>query len=169
MNKQFIFFWSGPFSNWYKTNFTIDGITYNCAEQYIMHQKALLFADNDIAKQIMASNNPKEQKALGRKIKNFDMYYWNENCVQFVFRGNHAKFLQNKRLYDMLMNTSPNTLVEASPFDTIWGIGIDEKTAIKVPQSEWKGTNWLGYTLTYLREFFEEEERIEREYKNGRA
>jgi ribA/ribD-fused uncharacterized protein len=168
MNKQFTFFWQGPFSQWHRANFTINGVTYNCAEQYMMHQKALLFADYDVAKQIMASTNPKEQKALGRKIKNFDMHWWNENCIQIVFRGNHGKFSQNKRLYDMLMNTTPNTLVEASPFDNIWGIGIDEKTAIKTPQEEWKGTNWLGYTLTNLREFFEEEERIEKAQKNVR-
>ena len=67
MNKQFTFFWQGPFSQWHRANFTIDGVTYNCAEQYMMHQKALLFADYDVAKQIMASTNPKEQKALDRK------------------------------------------------------------------------------------------------------
>jgi len=162
MNKQtYLYFWQGPFSQCYRTQFTVNGITYNCAEQYVMHHKALLFADHDSAKLILASTNPKEQKALGSKLKNFDMHWWNENCIQIVFRGNFAKFSQNKRLYDMLMNTNPHTLVNASKFDSIWGIGLEEGVAKKTDPEEWPGTNWLGYTLSYLREFFEEEERIE--------
>ena len=167
MNKQFTFFWQGPFSQWYKSNFTIDGITFNTAEQYMMYNKAKLFADEDIAKQILNTGDPKTQKALGRKVKNFDMTWWNENCVQIVFRGNHAKFSQNKRLYDMLMNTNPSTLVEASPYDNIWGIGLNEEDAKKTEAAKWPGKNWLGIVLTDLREYFLEEERILQEHKKN--
>ena len=163
MNNQYLFFWQGPFSQWFRSNFTVGGITFNTCEQYMMYHKALLFDDNEIAKQILKTNDPKTQKALGRKVKKFDMAYWNEHCLQIVFRGNHAKFSQNKRLYDMLMNTSPSLLVEASPFDQIWGIGIDEKTALMTPAEQWPGTNWLGKTLVNLRDHFDTEEEIERE------
>lgn len=168
-NQNYLYFWSGPFSNWHKANFIIDGIKFSCTEQYVMYHKALLFADKDIAKQILATNNPKEHKKLGRAVKNFDMVYWNENCIQIMFRGNHAKFTQNKRLYDMLMNTSPSLLVEASPYDKIWGNGLSEEDSKKTEPAKWPGTNWLGKTLTELREFLLEEERIVQEYKNGRA
>lgn len=161
MNTQYTFFFTGPFSQWYKSNFVLDGITFNTAEQYMMYQKALLFEDTEIATQILKTNDPRKQKELGRKVKKFDMSYWNEHCLQLVFRGNHAKFSQNKRLYDMLMNTSPTILVEASPYDKIWGIGLDEKAAAKTPESDWPGTNWLGRTLTHLREHFENEEALE--------
>lgn len=160
-NEKYVFFWGGVFSQWYKSNFTLDGITFNTAEQYMMYKKAMLFEDTEIAKQILKCNDPKKQKELGRKVKNFEMSKWNEHCLQYVFRGNHAKFDQNKRLYDMLMNTAPALLVEASPFDKIWGIGLDEKAASKTPESEWPGTNWLGKTLTNLRDHFTEEEAIE--------
>jgi len=166
---EHLFFWNGPFSQWHRAYFTVDGVQFNCAEQYTMYSKAKLFANNDIANQILATNNPKEHKKLGRAVKGFDMVYWNENCIQIVFRGNHAKFSQNKRLYDMLMNTNPSQLVEASPYDNVWGIGLNEEDAKKTDPSKWPGKNWLGKTLDELREFFLEEERITREDKNGRT
>lgn len=159
-NPQHVFFWQGPFSQWYHTNFVLEGIKFNTAEQYMMYHKAKLFADDNIAKQILASTNPKEQKALGRKVKNFDLVWWNENAVPIVFRGNHAKFSQNKNLYNRLMNTGTGLLVEASPFDPIWGIGLNEDDAKKVQPENWPGKNWLGIVLTDLREYFKEEERI---------
>ena len=161
-NNVYFFFWGGVFSQWFKSNFTLEGISFNTAEQYMMYKKAMLFDDTETAKQILKTNDPKRQKELGRKVKKFDMTYWNEHCLQIVFRGNHAKFDQNKRLYDMLMNTSPTLLVEASPFDKIWGIGMDEKAASKTPESDWPGTNWLGKTLTNIRDHFENEEAIEK-------
>ena len=169
MNNQYTFFWSGFFSQWYKSNFELEGITFNTAEQYMMYKKAMLFNDTEIAKQILNTGDPKTQKALGRKVKNFSMSKWNEHCLQIAFRGNHAKFTQNKYLYRQLMNTGTTILVEASQFDPIWGIGLNEEDAKKTPDTQWPGSNWLGLTLTNLREFLQEEERIEREYKNGRA
>ena len=163
--QKYLFFSNGPFSNWYKTNFTVDGITFNCTEQYMMYHKAILFANPDIAQKILKENSPREQKALGRKVKNFDMYYWNENAIQIVFKGNHAKFSQNKRLYNMLKNTSPAILVEASPWDKIWGNGLSEEDSKKTPPENWPGTNWLGLTLTEVREFLLSEEAIAKERK----
>lgn len=166
---EYLYFWNGPFSQWHRAHFTVDGLQFNCAEQYMMYHKAILFNSPDIAKAILKETNPKEHKKLGRSVKGFDMHWWEENAIQIVFRGNHAKFSQNKRLYDMLMNTNPSTLVEASPFDKVWGNGLSEEDSKKIDPSKWPGKNWLGLTLTNLREYFTEEERIEREYKNGRT
>ena len=169
MNKTYTFFWNGPFSQWYNSNFIMDNIQFNTAEQYMMYHKAMLFDDVDSAKKILATRDPKTQKALGRTVQNFNMSIWNDNCVQIVFRGNHAKFNQNKHLYNILMKTGTTDLVEASPYDKIWGIGLNEDDAKKTNPDSWPGSNWLGIILTDLREHFKEEERIEREYKNGRS
>jgi len=169
MNKQYTFFWNGPLSQWYQSNFKVGGITFNTAEQYMMYHKAMMFGDTAIAKQILNTGDPKTQKALGRKVAGFKMSEWNKQCIQIVYRGNHAKFTQNQYLYKALMNTGTTTLVEASPFDTIWGIGLDEKTARVTPEDDWKGTNWLGLTLTQLREFLKDEEEIERKEKLAQA
>jgi len=165
MSNQHTFFWSGPFSQWYKSNFTLDGITFNTAEQYMMYHKAMLFNDTEIAKQILNTGDPKTQKALGRKVQNFNMSKWNEHCLQIVFKGNHAKFTQNKYLYRQLLNTGSTLLVEASPYDSIWGIGLNETDAKKTPEHEWPGSNWLGQTLTNLRDFLREEEKIDKQLK----
>lgn len=170
-NTQHVFFWTGPFSQWYHSNFVLDGIKYNTAEQYMMYHKARLFSNpfNDaIAEQILASTNPKEQKALGRKVRDFDMVWWNENAIQIAFRGNHGKFSQNKNLYNRLMNTGNSLLVEASPFDSIWGVGLNEEDAKKTPPEQWPGKNWLGIVLTDLREHFKNEERIAMENKHAK-
>lgn len=166
-SSQYLYFFKGPFSTWHKSNFKLDGINYSSTKQYLMHQKALLFADKEIAKKILATNNPKEHKQLGISIKNFDKIYWNDHCIQFMFRACHAKFTQNKRLYDMLLNTAPAVLVEASEFDKIWGNGLNEDESKKTSTDKWPGTNWLGKTLTELRDFLLEEERIEREYASS--
>lgn len=163
MTTKYTFFWQGVFSNWARSNFTLDGITFNTNEQYMMYKKAMLFNDTATAQLILKSSNPKECKALGRKVKGFDNVWWNDNCIEIVFRGAHAKFSQNPRLYNMLMNTGNSQLVEASPFDKIWGIGLDEETAKKTNPDDWPGTNWLGIILTDLREHFLEEERIAKE------
>ena len=105
MDNTHTFFFTVPLSTWYRSNFTIAGIQYNTVEQYMMYHKAILFNSPDIAKQIIRESNPKEQKRLGRLVKGFDRIWWDENCLQLAFRCNHAKFSQNKRLYDMLMNT----------------------------------------------------------------
>lgn len=150
--KKYTFFWSGIYSQWYKASFTIQGTTYNCAEQYMMHQKAILFGDYHAAKLIMETKNPREQKAIGRTVKGFIASVWNARAKFIVKRGNHAKFTQNPELLEALLATAPTILVEASPRDSIWGIGIDEEKARKTPPEKWPGTNWLGEVLTELRE-----------------
>ncbi|BCO16270.1 NADAR family protein_gp217 [Bacillus phage vB_BceM_WH1] len=148
---NYTFFWGGIFSQWHKSKFEVDGITFNCAEQYMMYQKALLFGDEEVAKKILTKSNPRDQKDLGRKVKGFVEETWNKHAKEIVYKGNYAKFTQNPELLKGLKATGQTLLVEASPHDDIWGIGLDEKTARKTPEKDWKGTNWLGEVLTNLR------------------
>lgn len=149
---KYTFFWSGPFSNWTKAPFFLDGRTYNCVEQYVMTKKALMFGDVEVSINIMDTDNPREQKAWGRKVRNFEIDKWTAVARDVVFRGCLAKFTQNEDMLTHLMNTRDTLLVEASPVDKVWGIGLDEKTAAVTPIDDWKGTNWLGQCLTEVRE-----------------
>jgi ribA/ribD-fused uncharacterized protein len=148
---NFTFFWSGPFSQWEPSFFTIGGIRYNCAEQYMMAAKAELFNDIVILSQIMKSNSPKEQKALGRQVSGFNETAWNKVARFFVYQGNYAKFTQNPDLLVQLFDTGETLLVEASPYDKVWGIGLTAEQAAITPYIEWPGKNWLGEMLTKVR------------------
>ena len=148
---NYVFFWDGIYSQWYNAPMVIDGITYNCCEQYMMHQKALTFGDTETAELIMKTESPRDQKALGRQVKNFDKAKWNSVCVGIVYKGNYAKFSQNVDLADELLATGNKIIVEASPYDTIWGIGMGEKEpGIKNP-ANWKGLNLLGWSIMLVR------------------
>lgn len=96
--EQFTFFWHGPFSQWHGCRFKIDGVTYNCAEQYMMAQKAVLFKDDATLDKIMASDSPRIQKGLGRKVRGFNQSKWDAGARDIVYRGNWAKFTQNEDL-----------------------------------------------------------------------
>lgn len=157
INQGFEFFWSGTFSQWKNSRFVEDGITFTSAEQYMMYHKAKLFSDLQIARQILAVSHPKEIKALGRKVKNFNENVWDEHKYEIVKRGNILKFSQNPRLKEELMRTGNRILVEASPFDDIWGIkmGVDDPR-INNPIN-WRGQNLLGFALTEVREILKGE------------
>lgn len=142
------FFWGGPFSNWYRSEFTINNVTYNCGEQYMMHQKALLFNDNDIANKIMSAKYPKEQKKLGRLVKNYDNDTWDKNRYDIVKKGLREKFLQNEDLKNELLKYKGWVIVEASPEDSLWGIGFHQSNALE-NKDKW-GLNLLGKILTEL-------------------
>ena len=150
--NDFVFFWGGTYSQWCPSNFTIDGITYNCCEQYMMAKKALLFGDTHHYALIMKSKNPAEQKALGRKVKGFDKEKWEAVCRKIVYDANYAKFTQNPTMKAELMSTCDKELVEASPEDKIWGIGLHERDSKAWDKSTWQGTNWLGEAITQVRE-----------------
>lgn len=152
---NFAFFYRGCFSQWFPSKYTDEKfkITFSCAEQSMMYFKAILFNDKASATKILKAKRPEEQKALGRKVLNFNIETWNINAKKIVFRNNYFKFTQNEKLYKTLLETNDLLLVEASPYDDIWGIkrGIDYKN-ISDP-STWRGTNWLGEVLTEVREF----------------
>lgn len=160
-----IYFWKvnepyGIFSQWYKSDF-IDccGIKFNCAEQYMMYHKANLFNDKEIAEKILKEKDPKNIKALGRKIKNFDQQEWDKKKFYIVVNGNYYKFSQNPKLKSILLDTNDEIIAEASPLDTIWGIGIDEKSAQN--GDKWQGENLLGKALVVVRNMIKDEEELE--------
>jgi ribA/ribD-fused uncharacterized protein len=145
-----------PFSNWYAVNFIDEeGNEYNCSEQYMMAEKARLFGDETIREMILQSKDPREQKELGRKVKGFDSNKWNLHAKDIVYAGCYHKFTQNPKIMNTLMETRGTLLVEASPYDKIWGIGLGEDDPARLDPRKWKGTNWLGEVLTKLRDNLE--------------
>jgi ribA/ribD-fused uncharacterized protein len=151
ITDKHVFFWNGIYSQWHKAPMTIDKIEYNSCEQYMMHQKALLFGDEEIAELIMQENNPREQKKFGRMIKGFDKALWDKNCLAIVYEGNFAKFSQNAGLKAEMLSTGNKIFVEASPLDNIWGIGLDENAEGIDDPSYWLGLNLLGQALNLVK------------------
>jgi ribA/ribD-fused uncharacterized protein len=127
-------------------------VEYNTAEQFMMAQKALLFGDTKTHTKIMKEKSPREQKALGRGVEGFSIPIWQEHAKNIVYAANYAKFSQNPELAAALKATVGTTLVEASPYDNIWGIGLTEDDHNAQSRSTWKGLNWLGEVLTKVRE-----------------
>ena len=112
------------FSQWFEIEFGVEEHKYNCAEQYMMAQKAWLFKDIEIFGKILDARDPKEIKALGREVKNFDSKIWNKHKFEIVFKRNLGKYGCNPELKEFLLSTGNKILVEASPYDKIWGIGM---------------------------------------------
>ena len=148
---KYVFFWGGEFSQWYKSDFAVEGVVYTSCEQFMMHKKALFFLDEEIAEKIMQTNDPKKQKALGRSVRGFKADEWSSVALSYVIEGNFAKFSQNEKLKQSLIATGSRILVEASPHDRIWGVGRSEDDVdIETPML-WNGTNLLGFALVTVR------------------
>ena len=124
---------------------------YSCAEQFMMAEKARLFGDEEMLQKIMEARHPKEMKAYGRAVRGFDKDKWEKACYEIVKRGNEAKFSQNPELLEYLLGTKNRILVEASPRDRIWGIGMGKANPDAECPLKWKGTNLLGFALTEVR------------------
>ena len=152
ITNKYVFFWNGIYSQWHKAPMIIEGVEYNCCEQYMMHQKALTFNDLEIAKKVLQTSNPKDQKGLGRQIKGFDKDKWDSVCLGIVYKGNFAKFTQNPDLMSALLSTGDRLLVEASPLDKIWGIGMAEEDPAVDDPANWKGLNLLGWSITLVKQ-----------------
>lgn len=152
--SRYEFFWSNssPFSNWYMSKFEMDDVEFNCAEQAMMYYKAILFNDDEAADKVMKATSPREQKALGRSVKNFDQTVWESKREDIMFDILFAKFSQNEHLKDALLKTGDRILVEASPYDRIWGIGLSEYDVRAADETKWQGLNLLGKTLNRVRE-----------------
>jgi len=157
--EKFTFFYGGPFSNFHPVYFTdVGGISYSCTEQYYMAKKAKFFKDNYHYEMIMNENNPKQQKKYGRKVNNFSRTLWygafadDNPAKKIMYKGNFLKYTQNEKLRKMLLDTEGTELVEASPRDDLWGIGLEADNFQASRKRFWRGKNWLGEILTQIRE-----------------
>lgn len=153
ITDEYVFFYKEYLSQWNKESFKDnEGIEYTCAEQYMMAKKAQLFNDDEMYALIMEDIHPKKMQQYGRQVAKFDKRVWDQNAIAIVYQGNMFKFRDNPRLLEGLVATRGRTLVEASPVDRIWGIGLSEDSQFCEDCEKWRGTNWLGYTLTNLRD-----------------
>jgi ribA/ribD-fused uncharacterized protein len=160
---QFLFFWGhrrsadgsitkSCFSQWWEAPFVIEGRTYFTAEHWMMASKASLFGDMEIMEKILETPSPANVKKLGRKVKNFDPAIWEKHKYSIVVTGNVQKFAQHPALKSFLLNTGDKVLVEASPMDAIWGIGMSVEHPTVNDPSSWRGENLLGYALMEARD-----------------
>lgn len=147
---------SACFSQWYDCYFEVAGVQYHTTEQYMMASKARLFGDDEVFNDIMEASNPYDYKKLGRKIRGFEQALWDARKYDIVVEGNKAKFGQNADIREFILSTGDAILVEASPYDKIWGIGLDRETAQKGTVEQWQGENLLGCALMDVRDWLRE-------------
>jgi ribA/ribD-fused uncharacterized protein len=160
---KYVFFWghrpqrdggigTGCLSQWWPSVFTVDGVRFATAEHYMMWRKAQLFGDEEAARRIVVASHPRQAKMLGRRVRGFDEQTWAERRRSIVREASVAKFGQRPELREFLIGTGERILVEASPTDRVWGIGLaatDERTA---DPARWRGLNLLGFALMEARE-----------------
>ena len=159
---RYLFFWGHQpqkdgsiskscFSQWFEAAFTVDGTTYATAEHFMMAEKARLFADEEARARILSAGTPAQAKKLGRGVKGFDEQAWDDARFGIVVKGNLAKFSQNPPLAEFLSQTGDRVLVEASPVDRIWGIGLAATDAEALTPHRWHRLNLLGFALMEVR------------------
>jgi ribA/ribD-fused uncharacterized protein len=160
---DFLFFWGhrppraggvgpGCLSQWWPAPFRVGGTAYPTAEHFMMASKARLFGDELVASRILDDPSPGAAKTLGRAIRGYDEEMWAANRYSIVIDGNMAKFGQNPALLAYLVATAGRVLVEASPTDRVWGIGLAADDRRAAQPSQWKGLNMLGFALMDVRE-----------------
>jgi ribA/ribD-fused uncharacterized protein len=163
LNPKYLFFWGhrptadglvskSCFSQWFEAPFLIDGERYATAEHFMMAEKARLFGDSETRQRVLAARTPAEAKKLGRGVKNFDEAAWLAERFQIVVAANRAKFSQNPPMAEFLARTGEQVLVEASPVDAIWGIGLAADHADAAHPMRWPGFNLLGFALMQVRD-----------------
>jgi ribA/ribD-fused uncharacterized protein len=159
---KYVFFWGHTprvpdvtdqscLSNWFPARFVLHTITYPTAEHYMMAEKAKLFGDEKIREKIIAANSPGKAKSLGRRVSDFDEAAWESGRFEIVVEANVAKFSQNENLGALLRATGSKVLVEASPQDRVWGIGIGRDDKDAENPAAWRGLNLLGFALMEAR------------------
>ncbi|KZN40115.1 hypothetical protein N483_18170 [Pseudoalteromonas luteoviolacea NCIMB 1944] len=159
---KYVFFWghqekSGQvskscFSQWYESKFQEDGNEFFTAEHYMMYHKAKLFGDYDACEKVLSARSPAKAKAIGREVLGFEQTLWDEKRFEIVVNANLAKFSQNADLKAFLLSTGNRVLVEASPVDKIWGIGLVQDNPASENPDSWKGLNLLGFALMEVRD-----------------
>ncbi|MEU3496641.1 NADAR family protein [Kitasatospora cineracea] len=161
-HPKYLYFWghqpqrdgqigSGALSQWWPSPFSVDGVQYRTAEHWMMAGKARLFEDEEIVPKILRARTPAEAKNLGRLVKGFDEDRWVAHRFELVVTGSTAKFEQDERLRTYLLRTGGRVLVEASPLDRIWGIGLAADDERAGSPARWRGLNLLGFALMEAR------------------
>lgn len=162
LQPKYVFFWGhrpqkdgsvgkGCFSQWWPSSFELEGVTYASAEHYMMAEKARLFGDEATRQAILKAASPAEAKKLGAQAFGFVEEIWLQHRYQIVVRGNLARFTQNSEIGEFLRRTGERVLVEASPVDRIWGIGLAEEDPRCQHPDQWCGLNLLGFALMEVR------------------
>jgi ribA/ribD-fused uncharacterized protein len=160
---KYLFFWGHTpkqkdavdkscFSQWYPAAFTVAGDTYATAEHWMMAEKARVFGNDDVRARIIAARHPDEAKKLGRQVTGFNPQVWDEQKYELVQASNYQKFSQHPQLKDYLLTTGDRVLVEASPVDAIWGIGLAATHPDAMQPAKWPGENLLGFALMEVRD-----------------
>jgi len=168
ISKKILFFWGHNhkpnepinkfcLSQWFESSFMINDVSYKTAEHWMMAQKALLFNDLDCYQAIMDATHPHEAKRIGRMVTGFSEKVWNEKRYEIVVKGNYYKFKQSPELSRFLINTKQRVIVEASPVDKIWGIGLAKENDKAKNVFDWNGLNFLGFALMEVRDMLGKE------------
>lgn len=152
---KIIYFWrpneiNGWLSNWYPSEFIIEGKRFINTEHSFMWHKVMMF-EPGLETLILNASDPKKMKDIGQSVKNYNDTAWSAVRYDIMKAGLYQKFTQNPPLLAKLHNTGSDLLVEASPYDRIWGIGLDAVAASKVTQESWRGHNLLGKALMETR------------------
>lgn len=138
-------------SQWFCAPFTVDGQVYPTAEHWMMAGKARLFADTAAIAEVLGDPEPRTAKAIGRRVRGFDEAAWRSHRVDLIVAGNRHKFGQDEPLRRFLLDTGDRVLVEASPYDRIWGIGMGRDDPAATDPARWRGANLLGFALMLVR------------------
>ncbi|MEU5899175.1 MULTISPECIES: NADAR family protein [Streptomyces] len=139
-------------SQWWPSPFTVDGVEYATAEHWMMAAKARLFDDADAERAVLAARTPAEAKNAGRLVRHFDDETWARERFAVVVAGSTHKFASDPALRDFLVGTGRRVLVEASPLDRIWGIGLAADDPRAEDPAKWRGPNLLGFALMEARD-----------------
>ena len=142
----------GGLSQWFEAPFVVDGVRYRTAEHWMMAAKARLFGDQEAERAAIDAANPALAKAAGRTVRDFDDAVWDRERFEIVVRGNTHKFAAHPDMGQFLLRTGSRVLVEASPRDRIWGIGMGAKNENAENPAAWRGLNLLGFALMEARE-----------------
>ncbi|MGW1751135.1 NADAR family protein [Streptomyces sp. NPDC002092] len=150
---------AGPscLSQWWPSPFTVDGVAYATAEHWMMAAKARLFDDAEAEQRVLAAEHPSQAKKAGRLVRGFDEAIWERERFGIVVEGSVHKFAAHADLREFLVNTGDRVLVEASPVDRVWGIGLAADDEAATDPDRWRGPNLLGFALMEARERLREE------------
>jgi len=169
ITKKHVLFWGEWPSNWYPAEFDAEmmikgekkNLHFFNSEQYFMYVKAIVFGDYEVADKILATKDPKKAKALGREVKGYDDKVWNEMRYKVMVDANKAKYSQNEELAALLTSEEfkGKGMVEASPLDRVWGVGLTENDPLADDEKYWLGQNLLGKALDEVRNWLIEQKK----------